>query len=368
MTACTNSNASYTGTKQNGTTVYKGSIVEVQMSTKPLPSSITPVPSRGIFQIWRSADIVFTWDSTKLELIDGVADSFLTDKTVMDITKISAVQKKNGVGLFHSEVLPAPELRTPKLAEQPFQWNLGGYVWTNVSRNLGKIRFRVISDFYYPSDLPTDIKIHKEFTVDGETFKSKIDGSATPGSDILGDIQNNANQIKSGPSPDYKVNLALSGPTTPVSVGNTIDVKILVTPATLPQVIWSVVTMFAWDNTKLELMGVDKTGAKASMSSDFYRPCPTCINEATIPKRGVASHCFLTLLGDKKPIDKETLIATLKFKVLSDFTDTKIEIINKQDPRVTGMQILDDMGVGGSCVAGSSVTGTLTHSVIKGSL
>lgn len=367
MTACNNSNATYAGTKQNGTTVCKGSIIEVQVNTKPLPSSITPVPARGIFQIWRSADLVFTWDSSKLEFIDAVADSFLTDKSVIDTTKISAIKKTEGVGIFHSEVLPVPEKRTPKQTEQPFQWNLDGYVWTNSSRNIGKIRFKVISDFYYPSEIPTDIKIHNEFTVNGEVLKSKIDGGAAPGTNIIGDIQNNANQIKSGPSPEYKVNLALSGPTTPVSIGSTIDVKVLATPATLPQVIYSVVTMFAWDNTKLELMSIDKTGAKASITSEFFKPCPTCINEAVIPKHGVASHYFLSALGDKKPIDKETLITTLKFKVLADFTDTKIEIINKQDPRVSGMQILDDMGILGSCIPGS-ITGTLTNSIIKGSL
>jgi hypothetical protein len=149
-------------------------------------------------------------------------------------------------------------------------------------------------------------------------------------------------------------------------MGDTVNVKVLATPANMPQVIWSVVTMFAWDKTKLELMGIDKTGAKASMMSSFDMVCPTCINEAAVPKDGTASHNFLAMLGDKKPIDKETLIVTLKFKVVSDFTETKIEIINRSDSRVSNVTILDDMGILGSCVGGSDVTGSVTNATIKG--
>jgi hypothetical protein len=168
--------------------------------------------------------------------------------------------------------------------------------------------------------------------------------------------------------PDLKVNLRLSGPSINVKMGDAVPVRILVTPATLPQVIWSVTTMFAWDISKLEFMGLDKTGAKSAVLSAMDMPCATCVNESSIPKDGHAYHNFLSTLGDKTPIDKETLIVTLKFKAVSDFTQTTIEVINKSDPRVKNLKALDDTGILGSGLAGANVMGTITNAVIKGIL
>lgn len=365
VTSCNNSNATYAGVKQNGVTAYKGSVVEVDIGITPASSTLTVLPPRGVFQIWRSVDLAFTWDPSKLELIEAVPSSS-TDRGVVDVSKISVSRIKDGVAVMHSQALPPPELRNPKAPAQPFQWNLGGYVWANGMRNMGKLRFRVVSDFYYPSPQVTDIKVVAEMSVDGNLVKSRIDGGAVAGTDVMGAIQNNANQISFGPPPEYKMNLALAGPGLPVAVGDTVGVKVLVTPATLPQMFSSVTTMFAWDNTKLEFMGIDKTGAKAATSSAIDWTGANRVNETSIPKDGTASHNFLNQLGNKTPIDKETLIVTLKFKAISAFAETKVEIINRNDPRVAGLSILDDTGVLGSCVAGTNSTGTVTGATIKG--
>jgi len=360
-TSCNNATIDYNSTK-NGTTAYKGSIVEVQVLEMPNPSTITPVPVNGFFQIWRSTDLVFTYDSTKLELIEAVPDAFSTDKSVVDITKISVTKPATGVAVFHSQCLPAPELRTPKLAAQPFQWNLGGFVWSNGFRNVGKLRFKVLTDFYYPTQSSTDIKILPELNINGTVVKSVVDGGAAAGTNVIGPIQNGASGIKFGPSPDYKFDLSLVGPTNQVGLGDTVNVKIMISPSTLPQILSYVATTFAWDKTKLEFMGIDKTGARAATMSSLDWVCPTCVNEASIPKDGTGFHNFLNQLGDKTPVAAPSLIVTLKFRVIADFSETTIEVINKTDPRVAGLNILDDTGIAGGGI------GKITNAVIKGSL
>lgn len=361
-TQCTNSAVDGAGYTQNGLPAYKGSIVEVQVLEMPNASTITPAPANGIFQVWRSTDLVFTYDSTKLELIEAVPDSFSTDKSVVDITKISVTKPAPGVAVFHSQCLPAPELRTPKLAAQPFQWNLGGFVWANGFRNVGKLRFKVLTDFYYPTQSPTDIKILPELNINGTVVKSVVDGGAAAGTNVIGPIQNGASGIKSGPSPDYKFDLSLVGPTNQVALGDTINVKIMIAPSTLPQMLSYVATTFAWDKTKLEFMGIDKTGARAATMSSLDWVCPTCVNEAAIPKDGTGFHNFLNQLGDKTPVAAPSLIVTLKFRVIADFSQTTIEVINKTDPRVAGLNILDDTGIAGGGI------GKITNATIKGSL
>jgi hypothetical protein len=357
ITSCNNSNAAFNGKNQNGMTVYKNSIVEVEVMITPLPSSI--VPTGTTYQVWRSADIGFTWDHTKLEFIEAIPNPLSTDKSVVDVSKIKATVLGQGRLSLHSEVLPPPELRTPKKAPQYFQWNFGGFLWSSGLRNIGKLRFKVISDFYHPTQSPTDIV--------AVATDSKIDGGMTVGTNVIGDIQNNANKIQSGPSPEYKVSMSLVPPTTKVKVGDTVPVRVIVSPETNPQVIWSVCTTFAWDPTKLEFMGIDKTGSKPSMSSSIMTGYST-INESSVPKDGNAQHTWLSVLGDKAPIANSAQIVTLNFKTVSEFIDTAVEILQTNDPRLSGLVIMDDTGVYGSCVAGSFVTGKMTNATIKGVL
>jgi hypothetical protein len=109
-------------------------------------------------------------------------------------------------------------------------------------------------------------------------------------------------------------------------------------------------------------MGIDKTGARAATMSSLDWVCPTCVNEASIPKDGTGFHNFLNQLGDKTPVAAPSLIVTLKFRVIADFSETTIEVINKTDPRVAGLNILDDTGIAGGGI------GKITNAVIKGSL
>lgn len=367
-TSCNNSTLNWGGANQNGTKVYMDSFVDVDFLITPLDSTILPVPANGFFyQVWRSADILFSWDASKFQLV-GAVSSPQTDTAVVDVSKISTTLLAPGVLNLHSQCLPAPQNRVPAQNAQYFAWNFGGFVWANGSRNIGRLRFKVISDFYFPASpvqltsmfaLPTFTKI------DGTLTKTKVDGGVVANDDVI-EIRNSVNNIKSGPSPAYKVDLSLAGPVTQVTVGETFSVKLLVKPATIAQSVLFVSTLFAWDKTKLEFMGIDKVGAKASQVSEIDLVNPTAVNEAAIPKDGTAHHNWLTQLGNDSLGSAEFLVVTLKFKAVANFTETTVEVIKKSDPRLVGVSVLDDTGIGGSCVPGVSVTGVLKNAVVRG--
>ena len=84
-------------------------------------------------------------------------------------------------------------------------------------------------------------------------------------------------------------------------------------------------------------------------------------------KDGTANLNWLARLGDKAPIDRVTLIAKLRFKCVAPFDSTAIEILKDSDTRFTSVQTLDKMGILGSCVAGSFVTGEVKNAVVSGS-
>ena len=370
-TTCLNNNQTFDGKRVYGTTTYKDYIVEVNVLINSF--SADPGLTGMSYQVFRSADIMFTWDHTKLEFIDAVKDSFLGDGSTIDYSKLKATVLEPGKLHFHSEVLPPPELRTPAQLPQYFQWNLGGYLWGanptgSPNRHLGKLRFRVKTDFYHPTPLTTDIfAVHQLTKSDGTIYNSRIDGSPVAGTDVLGEIRNNSSKIENGPSPAYKVSHSLIAPTTPVKMGDAVPVKIVVNSETSPQRLASVSTIFSWDPSKLEFMGIDKTGAKPSMYSTIDTTTAAgTINESAVPKDGNAQHKWLSVLGDRNPIDKETTIVTLNFKAVSDFYETSVNIINKLDPRMLGATVLDDTGILGSVVPGTFVSGTINHAVIKG--
>lgn len=354
VTACNQSNASWDGKNQNGSITWKGSIIEVRIMLNALPSTLTTVST---YTIIKDTDLLFIWDDSKLEFLDSTT-GFAFDPAVFDASKLSATVIAPGVGRFHSQVLPAPHLRTPPTSPLHYQWNLGGYLLQGGGRVLGTLRFRVKSDFYFPVEQTTDIRIVA--SANGET--SKVNGDPA----LLSEIRNNANKILFGPTPEYKVSHELASPETSIIKGQEFGVKIFATPETLPQVIWSVSTIFGWDPTVIEFMGVDKTGAKPSMQSAIYMPGTGSINESAIPKDGNAHHVWMSVLGDKKPISAKTLIATLKFKALTDFTETTVELLEKNDPRFAGLIIMDDAGILGSRLGGTRVTGVRKNAVIKG--
>ena len=71
--------------------------------------------------------------------------------------------------------------------------------------------------------------------------------------------------------------------------GDIVPVKILVKNETLPQRISSVCTLFSWDTTKIEFIGINNTGIRPAQSSSMYMPGVGNINESSVPKDGNAA-------------------------------------------------------------------------------
>jgi hypothetical protein len=204
--------------------------------------------------------------------------------------------------------------------------------------------------------------------VDGVEYRSEVDGSPTVGTDILGEVRSGANEITFGPGPEHKVSHTLSAPTTKYKVGDTVPVKVLIKNEAGPQLVSSVYTIFGWDTSKLEFMGMDKKGARSSISSSIGWTGEGRVNETSVPKDGNAAHNWLAMLGDKSFIDKENLIVTLNFKVIADFSTTEVKMLANSDPSLLGLTIIDECGVLGSNIPGYSVTGTQSGTVVNGVL
>jgi hypothetical protein len=375
------SNKDWDGRNKNGTVAKKGDIVEVRILAQPISKTkVVDGKTVSLWSVFRGGDFIISWDNTKFELVASPVGGFGYDTTVMNSAKsgIVAPEQSGGVNesvlpqdgtvLFHAEALPVPEKRTPALKPLYYQWNFDGYLWANGFRLMGTLRFKVKGDFYYPTSQLTDIKILPSVTVNGVETKTKIDGSPTIGTNILSETRNGVNAIKFGVGAEYKVSHTLSAPTTKFKVGDIVPVKILVKNETLPQKISSVCTLFSWDTTKLEFMGLNKTGARASQSSSMYMAGAGSINESSVPKDGNAAHNWLSVLGDQTFIDKENLIVTLNFKVVSDFDSTVISLLKQSDPSLVGLFVIDECDILGSSVPGVSVVGTQTNATINGIL
>lgn len=370
------SNQDWDGRTRNGLTALKGQVIEARILVQPISKTkVVDGKTVSLWSIFRSADFVISWNPSMLELLPSTA---VLDATVFNNAKSGFVAPErsggvneqavpaDGTALYHVEALPVPEQRVPALKPLYYQWNFDGYMWANSYRVLGTLRFKVKGDFYYPTSQLTDIKILPSVTVAGIETKSRVDGSPTVGTDVLGEIRNGVNKIRFGAGPEYKLSQTLSAPATKFKVGDTVPVKILVKNESMPQIASSVSTIFAWDNTKLEFMGVSTTGAKASMMNRIDLVDPRAVNEAAVPKDGNAWHNWLCQLGDKTYIDKETLIATLNFRVISPFDVTTVEMIGMSDPRIAGLFQSDDTGIIGSNIPGAWVTGQKTNATVLG--
>ena len=157
-------------------------------------------------------------------------------------------------------------------------------------------------------------------------------------------MEDNVNRIKFGPRPDYKMKVTMTPPSV-VSAGSEFSVPLTIESLTSPQWFSSVTAILIWDPTKIELMGLDKTGAKVAQMSGFLWGCPTCLNETKVPKDGNAQFMFLNQLGNLTPVSQPTLLGTLKFKAVSQFDETAIEVVKMNDPRLAGLSIIDDTGI-----------------------
>jgi hypothetical protein len=374
------SNKDWDGKTKNGLVAKKGDIVDVRILAQPIgKTKVVNGKTVSLWSVFRGGDFVVTWDSTKFEFVQPVVGGFGYDTTVMNPLKSGVVAPalsggvnesplpQDGTLLFHAEALPVPEKRVPALKPLYYQWNFDGYLWANAYRLMGTLRFKVKGDFYYPTSQSTDIKILPSITVGGVETKTRIDGSPTVGTNVLGETRNGANAIQFGVGPEYKVSHVLSAPATKFKAGDTVSVKVLVKNETQPQRISSVFTLFGWDTTKLEFLGVDKTGARPSMSSSILGPYSAAsVNEVAIPKDGNAAHTWLSVLGDKTFIDKENLIVTLNFKVLVDFDSTTVSLLQANDPTLAGLYVSDECGILGSSVPGAFVTGVQSNATVFG--
>lgn len=366
-------NKSWNSGTKNGTTAFKGDVIDATIMAMPL----TPPPMDLIvrdrpmkvmkWSIYRSTDVIVQYDHTRLELIpyNPAANGFGFDPAVMDASKTKYTVLGDGVVMFHGEALKAPELRTPALKPMYYQWNFDGYMWQGAYRMLGRMQFRVKGDYYLPSwgAQQAFIRIVPSIKIGEVEHKSKVDGSPTIGTDVLSEIRTEGEAIQFGAPPTYKVAHYLTAATTPYKVGDTVPVQIKVKPESMPQILYYVATNFAWDNTKLEFMGISNAGARRAQSSRMDMPGAGSINESLVPKDGNAFHNWLSQLGDRSYLTGEALIVTLNFKVISDFTTTQVEIIKQADPRIAGLWVPEESTVGGSNLPGSVVLGTQTPSV-----
>lgn len=362
------SNKRWDGGNKLGTTAFKNNIIDAKILAMPiLKTKIVDGKTITMWSIYRSADVVIQYDHTRLELLpyNPTANGFGYDPNVMDPTKTKYTILGDGLVLFHSEALPAPENRNPKKPPQYYQWNFDGYMWQGAYRVLGRIQFKVKDDYYLPSfgSQKAFIRVLPLTTFNGETIKTKIDGSPTIGTNVLSQIRSEGEDIQFGAPPTHKVSHYLVAETIQYKVGDIVPVQVKIKPETAPQFISWVATNFVWDNTKLEFMGINKTGARASQSSKIDLPGVGAINETAIPKDGNAWHNWLSVLGDKSYLTGEALIVTLNFKVIADFNKTNVEIVKKADPRIAGLWVPEESSVGGSNLPGSVVLGTQTPSV-----
>jgi len=359
------------GRTKNGQYGFKGSIITADILLMPYTTKKTlPAPDGrtvNMFSVYRSTDAVIQYDHTRLELLPYSASAHgpAFDVNVMNPLKTQYTVLGDGLIQFHSEVNLAPELRTPAQKPLYYQWNFGGFMWQGGYRLLGKLQFRVKDDYYLPTfgSQRSFIRLLPSVTVAGNTVTTRVDGSPTAGTNVLKDIRTEGEQIMFGATPEYKVSHFLTAPTTKFKVGDTVPVQVRVKPETKPQVIYFVATNFAWDNTKLEFVGISTTGARRAQSSRMDLAGAGMINESSIPKDGNAFHNWLSQLGDRSYLDGEALIVTLNFKVVSDFDTTEIEIIKQNDPRLAGLMVPEESSIGGSNIPGSVVLGTQTRSV-----
>ncbi len=373
------SNKDWDGRNKNGLVAKKNDIVEVRILAQPISKTkVVNGKTINMWSVFRGGDFIISWDSSKFEVLPPVVGGSGYDTTVMNASKsgIVAPSLSRGVNesalpqdgnlLFHAEALPVPENRTPPLKPSYYQWNFDGYLWQGAYRLMGTLRFKVKGDFYYPTSQTTDIKIIPSITVNGVETKTTIDGSPIIGTNVLSETRNAVNSIKFGAGSEYKVSQRLSAPSTQFKVGDIVPVKIVVKNETMPQRISSVFTIFGWDNTKLEFMGIDKTGARPAQSNSMYMVGAGSVNEVAIPKDGNAAHNWLSMLGDSTYIDKENTIVTLNFKVISEFTSTTVSILQNNDPQLAGLTIFDECGILGSSTPGAFVTGAQGNAEIKG--
>lgn len=357
-------NKSWDGRSRNGSPAYKDSTLNVDILTMPyVKTKFIDGKAINLWSVYRSVDAVISFDHTRLELAE-LANGSGFDTTVMDPTKSKWTVLGDGLIMYHAEALKAPELRG--LRPLYYQWNFDGLLWAGGYRKLGQLKFRVKDDYYLPTwgIQKSFVRLLPSAVVGNNTYVSKVDGSPTPGTNVLRDIHSECEDVIFGVSPSYKVSHFLAAPSSLFQVGDTVRVQIKLKPETKPQMISAVATNIIWDPNHLELMSLDKTGSPPYTENAFSMTGVGNINESMLPKDGNASHNFFWKLGNKTYVSGEVTLATLVFRVNSDFNHTAVEIVQKNDARLVGLFVLNESQPLGSSIPGASVLGVQTPSVI----
>ena len=159
--------------------------------------------------------------------------------------------------------------------------------------------------------------------------------------------------------------LSLHGPTAPVVVNQTIDVKLRATqeaPTFVGQNFVAIDCILQWNPADLKLLGLTSTGSVSLLSSYFPTPANdyTGINEVSPPQDGTGLYYGLAPLGN--PVQVSTTgvqVTTFRFKVLRPFTSSTVAIL----PELT-VTVPADTAVYDGTVPGLNVSGTLSGAVV----
>jgi hypothetical protein len=164
---------------------------------------------------------------------------------------------------------------------------------------------------------------------------------------------------------DSTIALSLVGPTAPVVVNQTIDVKLRATqeaPTFVGQNFVALDCILQWNPADLKLLGLTSTGSVPLLSSYFPTPTNdyTGINEVSPPQDGTGLYYALAQLGN--PVQVSTVgvqVTTFRFKVLRPFTSSTVAIL----PELT-VTVPADTAVYDGTVPGLDVRGTLSGTVV----
>jgi len=165
---------------------------------------------------------------------------------------------------------------------------------------------------------------------------------------------------------DSQINLSLVGPSAPVAVKQTIDVKLRATGEPNSSLIGeSFVAMdciLRWNPADLRLIGLSSAGSVPLFGSYFPSPANdyTGINESSPPLDGDALYYALAPLGNPVQVSTSGVqVTTFRFRVLRPFASTRVELV----PTLTRIATADTVVYDGT-VPGLDVTGTLTNAVV----
>lgn len=345
---------------------FKDTIVTADLTIAPVAKSkVIDGKTVWMHGIYRSANIVVEYDHERLELLPPTNQPFNGfDSSTMDITKTIYEYMSDGLVTIKVSAMLAPELRTPPLAPKYYTWNFGGLLFGTGNRAVARLEFKVKDNYYLPTwgAQKSFIKLH-----DQSKYNTVIKGSPDNINVWNGMQTSTGSGIMFGVPASSTVSHYLSAPATKFSVGNTVQVQVMIKPDTLPQILSSVATNFGWDPNVLEFMGLDINGVEPYMSNTIYKPSADSINELPIPKDGNACHVWMSPLSvNKKYYDKPTVVGKLNFRVKVDFATTTVEIMKKNDPRLAGLVVLEESRPIGSSEFGKSILGSQTGVTING--